>query len=82
MLVMIISIGALSAAVAGCLFKKLDLIERIILVAGGSGGVVLCTYRSVVGHPLTLVAAASVLLAFLLWIAVRTRGGKSMYALR
>lgn len=81
-LVMIISIGALSAAMSGCFFKRLSMIERIILVAVGSGGVVLCTYRGVVGHPLTLVAAASVLLAFLLWIAVRTRGGKSMYDLR
>lgn len=79
-LVMIIAIAALSSAVSGCFFKKLDLFERAFLAVVGGGGIVLCTYRSVVGHPITLVVAASILLAFLLWVFVRTRGGKSLYA--
>ena len=79
-LVMIIAIAALSSAVSGCFFKKLDLFERAFLAVLGFGGVVLCTYRSVVGHPITLVVAASIILAFLSWVFVRTRGGKSLYA--
>lgn len=72
-LVMLISIVCLSAAVTGYFFKMLHLPLRAAVAAGAVGGVVLSAQQSVIGRPLTLVAASALAASFLAWIFFRRR---------
>jgi TRAP transporter 4TM/12TM fusion protein len=72
-LVILFSVVFLSSAMTGFFFKMLNWIERAIMAGAAAAGVVLSAHREVVGQPLTLAAAASVALAFLLWAVFRKR---------
>lgn len=77
-LVMLIAIVLLSAAVTSYFFKVLNLIQRAVMVAAAVGAVILSANRGLVGRPLTLAAAVSVTLAFLLWVVLRKRKANRM----
>ncbi len=76
LLLIIISVVFLSAAVTGYFIRHLNVILRLFMFVLAAGGVVLCTQRAVVGQPITLVAAASVTVAFLLWWAITLKREK------
>ena len=76
LLLIIISVVFLSAAVTGYFIRHLNVILRLFMFVLSAGGVVLCTQRAVVGQPITLVAAASVTVAFLLWWAITLKREK------
>ncbi|MDD4997191.1 MAG: TRAP transporter large permease subunit, partial [Syntrophales bacterium] len=76
LLLIIISVVFLSAAVTGYFIRHLNVILRLLMFVLAAGGVVLCTQRAIVGRPITLVAAAVVTLAFLLWWAMALKREK------
>ncbi|MDO9109193.1 MAG: TRAP transporter fused permease subunit [Desulfatirhabdiaceae bacterium] len=77
-LVMSIAIIAFSAAYSGFFFKNLKWLYRGIMAAAGCVLIYVCALRDVVGQPITLVAATSILVAFLLFTAARSRKMKRM----
>lgn len=72
-LVLLIAIVALSAALTGFFFKYLNMIQRLLMGAAAMGAIVLSAHRELVGQPVTLALAASLGMAFLVWVSPRRR---------
>lgn len=61
----IISVVFLAAGVTGYFLKYIGWLLRVIMLVLAAAGVVLCTHRELVGHPMTFTAAVVLTLAFL-----------------
>jgi TRAP-type uncharacterized transport system fused permease subunit len=61
----IISVVFLAAGVTGYFLKYIGWFLRVIMLVLAAAGVVLCTHRELVGHPMTFTAAVVLTLAFL-----------------